>query len=69
MNLNIVDIIIILIIGLGAIVGFKEGVIKKTVSILGLVLVIVISFILKNHLSTPLMKSSKIVQDYNIGLI
>ena len=51
MNLNIIDIIIILFILLGGLVGFKEGVIKKTVSILGLIMVIVISFILKNHLS------------------
>ena len=51
MNLNIVDIIIILIIGLGAIVGFREGVIKRTTSIVGLVLVIILSFTLKNYLS------------------
>lgn len=51
MNLNLVDIIIILIILLGGVVGFKEGVIKKLTSIVGLVLVVVLSFTLKNHLS------------------
>ena len=51
MNLNIVDIIIVLFILMGGIVGFKEGVIKKTTSIIGLILVVVISFVLKNHLS------------------
>ena len=51
MNLNIVDAIILLIILLGGIVGFKEGVIKKTTSIVGLVLVVILSFILKNYLS------------------
>lgn len=51
MELNIVDVIIILIIGLGGILGFKEGVIQKTTSIVGLVLVVILSFILKNHLS------------------
>ena len=51
MNLNIVDVIIILIIGLGALVGFKEGAIKRTTSIVGLVLVVILSFILKNYLS------------------
>lgn len=51
MNLNIVDAIIILIILLGGVVGFKEGVIKKTTSIVGLILVVVLSFMLKNHLS------------------
>lgn len=51
MNLNIVDIIIILIIGLGAIIGFKEGAIKRGASVIGLVLVVTLSFILKNYLS------------------
>lgn len=51
MTLNIVDIIIILIIGLGAIVGFKEGAIKRTTSVVGLVLVVILSFTLKNYLS------------------
>lgn len=51
MNLNVVDIIIILIILLGGVVGFKEGAIKKITSIVGLILVVVLSFILKNHLS------------------
>ena len=49
--MSIVDIIILLIILLGGIVGFKEGVLKKTTSVVGLVLVIVFSFILKNYLS------------------
>lgn len=51
MNLSIVDVIIILIILLGGIVGFKEGVIKKLTSIIGLVLVVILSFTLKNYLS------------------
>lgn len=51
MNINIIDAIIILIILLGGVVGFKEGVIKKLTSVVGLVLVVVLSFTLKNHLS------------------
>ena len=51
MNLNIVDVIILLIILLGGVIGFKEGVIKKLTSIVGLVLIAVISFSLKNYLS------------------
>lgn len=51
MNINIVDAIIILIILLGGIVGFKEGAIKKATSIIGLILVVILSFTLKNHLS------------------
>ena len=33
------------------VIGFKEGAIKKATSIVGLILVVVISFVLKNHLS------------------
>lgn len=51
MNLNIVDIIIILIVLLGGVIGFKEGAIKRATSIVGLVMVVILSFILKNHLS------------------
>lgn len=51
MDLNIIDIIIILIILLGGIVGFKEGAIKKATSIIGLVLVVILSFTFKNQLS------------------
>ena len=58
MNLNIVDVIIILIIGLGALVGFKEGAIKRTTSIVGLVLVVILSFILKNYLSVFFYENS-----------
>lgn len=51
MNLNIVDAIIILIILLGGVIGFKEGALKKLTSIIGLVLVVVLAFMLKNPLS------------------
>ena len=51
MNINIVDAIIILIIILGGIIGFKEGAIKRTTTIVGLVIVVILSFILKNYLS------------------
>ena len=50
-SLNIIDAIIILIILLGGVVGFKEGAIKKLTSIVGLVLVVVFAFMLKNQLS------------------
>lgn len=51
MNLNIIDVIILLIILLGGVIGFKEGVLKKLTSIIGLVLVVILSFTLKNNLS------------------
>lgn len=51
MNLNIVDAIIILAILLGGVIGFKEGAIKKLTSVIGLVIVVILSFTLKNKLS------------------
>ena len=49
--MQIVDIIIILMIILGAVVGFKEGFIKKTTSFLGTFLVLVVAYSLKNPVS------------------
>ena len=51
MNLGLIDIIIILIVLLGGIIGFKEGALKTLTSAIGLILVVVISFILKNKIS------------------
>ena len=51
MNLGLIDVIILLIILLGGVIGFKEGVIKKLTSVVGLVLVVILSFTLKNYLS------------------
>jgi len=51
MSLGIVDVIILLVILLGGIIGFKEGVIKKLTSVIGLILVVILSFVLKNYLS------------------
>ncbi len=51
MNIGIIDIIILLIILLGGVVGFKEGAIKKLTSVVGLIIVIVLAFTLKNKLS------------------
>ena len=49
--MNIVDAIIILIILMGAVIGFKNGVIRQTVSLVGFLLVIILAFLLKNPLS------------------
>lgn len=51
MNIGIIDLIILLFILLGGLIGFKEGAIKKITSLVGIILVFVISFILKNKLS------------------
>ena len=51
MNIGIIDAIILLFILLGGLIGFKEGAIKKLTSVVGLVIVVVLAFILKNKIS------------------
>ena len=50
-NLSIVDAITILVILLGGVIGFKDGVIKRLTSVIGLVIVVILSFVLKNFVS------------------
>lgn len=50
------DIIIIMFILFGGIVGFKRGIIKQSVITLGMILVLVLSFILKNPVSSLMYK-------------
>ena len=52
--MNIMDVVIILFILMGAVIGFKWGVLRSGVTFLGTLLVIIVSFILKNPLSTIL---------------
>lgn len=49
--MNIIDALIIVMLIVGAISGFKAGVLKKTVSLVGLIVIIILSFIFKNYLS------------------
>lgn len=49
--MNYIDIAILIILVLGAIVGFKRGLIKSVVALVGTILVIVLSFYLKNPLA------------------
>lgn len=49
--MNIIDIVIILIILCGAVIGFKRGVLNELVMTVGFVLVFVISFYLKDYLA------------------
>ena len=51
MNIGVIDLIIIIILLIGGVVGFKEGAIKKITSFIGLFLVVIIAFMLKNKLS------------------
>lgn len=50
--MSIVDAVIILFLLLGAFLGFKRGFIKTLVSLIGVVLVIVLSFYLKTPIAT-----------------
>lgn len=50
-SLSFVDAIILLVILLGGVIGFKEGVIKRLTSVIGLVVVVILSFMLKNFVS------------------
>lgn len=50
-----VDILIIIFIAVGGLVGFREGFTRSLVKFLGLILVIVLSFLLKNPISEILM--------------
>lgn len=47
----VVDIIILILIALGAIGGFKAGVIKKTTDFVGTLVIVILAFYLKNYLS------------------
>jgi len=46
--MNIVDVIILLILGLGVVIGFKRGFIKQTTMFIGFILVFIIAYFLKN---------------------
>lgn len=55
--MNIIDMIIIVCIILGALTGFKRGFFKQTVIFVGTILVVFFAFILKNPLSLVLYKN------------
>ena len=49
--MNVADIVIIIALVLGAVAGFKSGVIKKTADFLGTFIIVILAFYLKNDLS------------------
>lgn len=49
--MNVVDILILIALALGAVAGFKAGAIKKTADFLGTFIIIILAFYLKNDLS------------------
>lgn len=50
--MNIIDVLIILIIVAGGIFGFKKGFTRELVSFVGIFVVVILSFLLKNPVST-----------------
>ena len=54
--MNIIDIIIILILLMGGVIGFKNGVIRQTVSFVGFFIVAILSYFLKDFVSVILYK-------------
>lgn len=56
MSINIVDVIVVLLILMGAIVGMKRGVIKQSVITIGMIFVVILSFVLKNPVSLLMYK-------------
>ncbi len=54
--MNIVDILIIIFILTGALVGFKQGFTRSLVNFVGVILVIIFSFLFKNLVSNIFMK-------------
>ena len=49
--MNVVDVIIIVLLILGGVAGFKAGVIKKLTDFIGMFVVIILAFYLKNYIS------------------
>lgn len=61
-NLTIVDTILILFLLLGAVLGFKKGAIKSLVMLVGTVLLVVISYYLKNPVAELLLEYAPFVK-------
>lgn len=49
--MNLIDVFIILIILAGAVVGYKSGFTKQIISFVGFIVVILLSYLLKNYIS------------------
>lgn len=49
--MNVCDIIILIALAFGAVGGFKSGVIKKTADFVGMFIIVILAFYLKNYLS------------------
>lgn len=54
--MNIVDVIIILVLLMGAVIGFKRGLTGSLLNFLGFIIVIVVAYLLKNPVSALMYK-------------
>lgn len=52
--MNVVDIVILIFLGFGALLGFKRGFTKQLVSLVGIFAIVILSFLLKNPISVLL---------------
>ena len=66
MKANLVDIIIVLLLISGFITGYKKGFIKQVISTVGIIIVVVLAFLLKNNLSIFLYKTCPF---FTVGLL
>ena len=66
MKFNLVDIIIVLLLISGFITGYKKGLIKQAISTIGLIIVVVLAFLLKNNLSIFLYEKCPF---FTVGLL
>ena len=57
MEIGIADAIILLLLALGGLVGFKKGFITEITSFIGLFVVVIVAFYLKNPLSVILYEN------------
>lgn len=55
--MNIIDVLILVFLAFGALLGFKRGFTRQLISSLGLVAVVILSFILKNPVSVFLYEN------------
>jgi len=55
--MNIVDVIILIFLGFGALIGFKRGFTKQLLSSVGLILVVILAFTFKNPVSVFLYEN------------
>lgn len=70
--MNIVDIIILIVLGFGFLIGFKRGFTHQLVSLIGIFAIIILSFLLKNPISIflynnlPFFKFGGIFKDITV---